>query len=44
MGINGVLPHSVHAIIASWASILASPLAFGFVHLLNPAENFAGAI
>jgi hypothetical protein len=44
MGINGVLPYSVEAIFESWASSLASPLAFGFVHLFNPAKNFAGAI
>jgi membrane protease YdiL (CAAX protease family) len=41
---RGVLHRSVEAILGSWAAILASSLAFGFLHLLNPGANLGGAI
>lgn len=41
---RGVLHKSVEDIFGSWAGILASSLAFGLLHLLNPAATFGGAI
>lgn len=41
---RGVLFRSVEAIFGSWAGIVVSSLAFGFLHLLNPAATIGGAI
>lgn len=41
---RGVLHRSVEAIFGSWAGIVASSFAFGFLHLLNPGANLGGAI
>lgn len=41
---RGVLHRSVEALLGSWAGILASSFAFGFLHLLNPAATLGGAI
>jgi hypothetical protein len=41
---RGVLHRSVEAIFGSWAGILASSLAFGLIHLVNPGAEIKGAI
>lgn len=41
---RGVLHRSVEALFGSWAGILASSLAFGLVHLMNPGATMGGAI
>lgn len=41
---RGVLHRSVEAIFGSWAGILASSLAFGLIHLLNPGAEIKGAV
>lgn len=41
---RGILHRSVEAVFGSWAGILASSLAFGLVHLMNPGATMGGAI
>ncbi len=41
---RGVLFRSVEVIFGSWVGILASSLAFGLLHLLNPGATLGGAI
>lgn len=41
---RGVLHRSVEAIFGSWAGIVASSLAFGLIHLLNPGAEIKSAI
>jgi uncharacterized protein len=41
---RGVLMRSVESMFGSWAGILVSSLAFGFIHLMNPEATIAGAI
>jgi membrane protease YdiL (CAAX protease family) len=41
---RGVLFRSVEAIFGSWTGIVVSSLAFGFLHLINPAATIGGAV
>lgn len=41
---RGVLFRSVEAMAGSWAGILVSSVAFGLVHLMNPAATLTGAV
>jgi membrane protease YdiL (CAAX protease family) len=41
---RGVLHRSVETLFGSWVAILAASLAFGLVHLANPAATLGGAI
>lgn len=41
---RGVLFRSVEAVAGSWAGILVSSVAFGLVHLTNPAATLTGAV
>ncbi len=41
---RGVLHRSVETLFGSWVAILAASLAFGLVHLINPAATLGGAI
>lgn len=41
---RGVLFRSTEAMLGSWAGILVSSLAFGLIHLTNPAATIGGAL
>jgi len=41
---RGVLHRSVETLFGSWVAILAASLAFGLVHLLNPAATLGSAV
>jgi membrane protease YdiL (CAAX protease family) len=41
---RGVLHRSVESVFGSWVAILVASLAFGLVHLSNPAATLGGAI
>ncbi len=41
---RGVLHRSVETLFGSWVAILAASLAFGLVHMTNPAATLGGAI
>lgn len=41
---RGVLHRSVETVFGSWVAILVASLAFGLVHMLNPAATLGGAI
>lgn len=41
---RGVLHRSVETLFGSWVAILVASLAFGLVHLMNPAATWGGAI